>query len=59
MLHATVVTLHHSPFQACKYILYTQQKEKLKISEDELGIIKHQGQDVITGVLQIVLKRLK
>lgn len=59
MQQAIVVTLHHSPSQACKYMLYTQQKQLLKITEEELGIIKHQAQDDITGVPQIVLERLK
>lgn len=59
MLQAMVAALHHSPSQACKYTLHTPQQEQLKITEEELGIVKHQAQDDITEVPQIIMKVLK
>lgn len=59
MLQAMVAALHHSPSQACKHTLHTPQQKQLKITEEELGIVKHQAQDDITKVPQIIMKALK
>jgi len=59
MLHATIATLHHFPSQVCRYTLHTPKKERLKITEEELVILKHQAHDDITEVPQVIMKGLK